>query len=130
MKDSGLTESPATTNTEKTENISEGDEIKAAVEKLKNNKAAVVKVGEGENAIMYIVFKSDIKKVSEDYVQQNRVSLLSDYKEKDFKAYIEEYAKKVEYEKGSSVDGYDPVMFFVKVEPTTTAESASTEDEA
>lgn len=126
----GLDSSPANTTTELAENFSMGDEMKEAVDKLKNNKATTVKVGEGDTAIMYIVYKNDIKSVSADYTAQNRTTLLSEYKSDDFKKYIEDYAKKVEYEKSGAVDGYDPKMFFVKVDPTTTAAAEDTDEES
>ena len=43
----------------------------------------------------------------------------------DFDAYLKGIIEKLDYEKSSDVDKYDPKMFFVPVEPTTAAEESS-----
>ncbi len=129
MEANGLTENPAADNDkiEFKDDFSAGDEVKAAYEKLETGKADAVTVGEGTTATLYLVYKKDIKSDSSEYVTSNHASVLSKMKTDDFDAYIDELIEKLEYEKSSAVDKYDPKMFFVAEEPTTVAEE-STED--
>ena len=124
MKANDLKESPSIDSTEILENSSVGDELKKAIEKLDNNKATTVKVGEGDSAIMYLVYKKNVKDYADDYLESesNRSSVLSNMKTDDFDKYLEELVEKLDYEKSGAVDKYDPKMFFVAEEPTTAAE--------
>lgn len=128
MEASGLTDDPSTPNTEFAEDFSAGDELKAAYDKLENNKAVMVKVGEGDTATAYLLYKKDITATSAEYLEQNRASVLSKMKTDDFDKYLDEIIEKLDYEKSSAVDGYDPKMFFEPVEPTTAADEASGDD--
>ena len=97
-------------------------------------------VGEGDTAMLYLVYKRDINKTAETYFEseQNRSTVLSAMKSKDFEKYVKGLAEELEYEKNGVVDSYDPKMFFVAEEPTTAAEEttvaeaedAQTEEEA
>lgn len=130
MKANDLKESPSIDSTEILENSSVGDELKKAIEKLDNNKATTVKVGEGNSAIIYLVYKKNVKDYADDYMESesNRASVLSNMKTDDFDKYIEELVEKLEYEKSGAVDKYDPKMFFVAEEPTTAAEETTADD--
>ena len=116
-------------NTELLKNFSAGDELKAQIEKLENGKAATVKVGEGDSAMLYLVYKKDVTAITKDYLESasNRSEVLANMKSDDFKNYIKDLIKELKYEKNAAVDGYDPKMFFVAEEPTTTAESSGSE---
>lgn len=129
MKANDLEESPSKDTTECFEDFSMGDELKAAVEKLDNNRATTVKVGEGESAIMYLVYKKNINDITDDYMESdsNRASVLSKMKTDDFDKYLDELAEKVDSEKNGAVDKYDPKIFFVPEEPTTAAEETTAE---
>ena len=131
MESSGLTESPASPKIEDLEKSSLGDDVKEAIKKLENGKAAVVKVGEGDSAIAYLVYKDDITKGSEEYIadESNRSSALSAMKTDEFKDYLKKVAEDSGYEKNGAVDSYDPKMFFAAEEPTTTAEESSDDKE-
>ena len=52
-------------------------------------------------------------------------NMLNKAKTDDFDAYLKGIIEKLDYEKSSDVDKYDPKMFFVPVEPTTAAEESS-----
>ena len=125
----GLENDPAVSNTELLKNFSAGDELKAQIEKLENGKAATVMVGEGDSAMLYLVYKKDVTAITKDYLESasNRSEVLANMKSDDFKNYIKDLIKELKYEKNAAVDGYDPKMFFVAEEPTTTAESSGSE---
>lgn len=106
-----------------------GDELKKAIGKLDTNKASTLKVGSGESAVYYLVFKGDIKKDVDDYIKNdtNRPNVLSSMKSEEFADYIEGLTKDIKAEENTSViNKYDPKMFFEPVDPTTAASTEST----
>lgn len=120
---------PTTSNIENLENSSLGDEVKEALKKLGNNKAAAVKVGSGESAVYYFVYKRNVKDSAKDYIgtADKRASVLASMKSEEFADYIEGLTKKLDYEENTSaVDKYEPKMFFIPVEPTTAASESTT----
>ena len=125
----GLSSDSVVNNTELLKNFSAGDELKAEIEKLDSGKAATVKVGEGDSAMIYLVYKKDITAIAKDYLESasNRSEVLTNMKTDDFKTYIKDLIKELKYEKNAAVDSYDPKMFFVAEKPTTTAESSESE---
>ena len=132
MKANDIESDPATSSIENLENTSLGDEVKEALEKLDNNKATAVKVGSGENAVYYFVYKRNIKDAAKDYLadEANSAKVLSSMKGEEFDDYIEELTKKLDYEENTSaIDKYEPKMFFILVEPTTSAETSETSEE-
>lgn len=133
MKANDLDSDPSTSNIENLENSSLGDEVKEALEKLDNKKATAVKVGSGENAVYYFVYKRNIKDAAKDYLadETNNANVLSSMKSDEFADYIEELTKTLDYEENTSViNQYEPKMFFVPVEPTTSAEEKDSESSA
>ena len=132
MKANDIESDPATSSIENLENSSLGDEVKEALKKLDNKKATAVKVGSGENAVYYFIYKRNIKDAAKDYIanETNKANLLSSMKVEEFDDYIEELTKKLDYEENTSViEKYEPKMFFVPVEPTTAAETGETSEE-
>ena len=132
MKANDIESDPATSNIENLENSSLGDEVKEALKKLDNNKATAVKVGSGENAVYYFIYKRNIKDTAKDYLadETNSANVLSSMKSEEFADYIEELTKTLDYEENTSViNQYEPKMFFVPVEPTTSAEDSETSEE-
>ena len=125
----GLSTDSVVNNTELLKNFSAGDELKVEIEKLDSGKAATVKVGEGDSAMIYLVYKKDINAITKDYLEStsNRSEVLTNMKTDDFKTYIKDLIKELKYEKNAAVDSYDPKMFFVAEKPTTTAESSESE---
>lgn len=125
----GLSTDSVVNNTELLKNFSAGDELKAEIEKLDSGKAATVKVGEGDSAMIYLVYKKDVTAIAKDYLESasNRSEVLTNMKTDDFKTYIKDLIKELKYEKNAAVDSYDPKMFFVAEKPTTTAESSESE---
>ena len=132
MKANDIESDPATSNIENLENSSLGDEVKEALEKLDNKKATAVKVGSGENAVYYFIYKRNIKDAVKDYIadETKKANLISSMKGDEFADYIEELTKSLDYEENTSaIDKYEPKMFFVPVEPTTAAETSETNKE-
>lgn len=128
MKANKIDSDPSTSQIENLENSSLGDEVKNAIKKLDNNKAAAVKVGSGDSAVYYFVYKRNIKDSAKDYLsdENNSYSVLSSMKSDEYDKYIKDLAGKLKYEENTSViNQYDPKMFFVPVEPTTSAESTT-----
>lgn len=120
-----------TSNTEVLDDVSMGDEFKEALKKLDGKKATTITVGEKENAMLYFVYKDDIKTVAKTYLKDKdqKKQVLAKMKSDDFnKKYLKNMAKDMKYEKNSAVDGYDPKMFFEPVEPTTAAAESAAEE--
>lgn len=124
-----VTTDPSTSTIENLENSSLGDEVKKAVEGLDNNKATTLKVGDGDSAVYYIIYKRNIKDSADNYIKDgtNHSNVLASMKSEEFADYIDSLIEKLEYEENTSaIDKYDPKMFFVAVEPTTSAEEETT----
>ena len=105
------------------------DKFDGMVKDINSGKAATVKVGEGDSAMIYLVYKKDINAIAKDYLESasNRSEVLTNMKTDDFKTYIKDLIKELKFEKNAAVDSYDPKMFFVAEKPTTTAESSESE---
>lgn len=119
---------PSVSNTENLENSSLGDEVKDALKELDNNKATAVKVGSGESAVYYFIYKRDINDAKADYLadENNSAGALASMKGDEFADYLEGLTEELKYEENTSViDKYDPKMFFVPVEPTTASEESA-----
>ena len=128
MEANAIEADPTTSNIESMETSSIGEELVAAIKELGSNKATTLKVGEGDSATYYLVYKRDINDDVNDYIgdETNRANVLSNMKSEDFSDYIKELTKELDYEANTSViDKYKPELFFVNQEETTTAESDS-----
>ena len=123
ITDNGMEESALVTNTAVRNETNVGEEIDKAIAELGEGKATTVKVGEGDSATYYYVFRYNTENAEADYLTPgtNDETIISKMKEKDFTNYLKELAGKVDYDKNNAVDGYDPKMFFVPKEPETTA---------
>lgn len=124
MSANEVTTDPSTSKVEALENSSLGDDIKTAIKDLDTNKATTLKVGEGNSAIYYLIYKRDVKKDVDSYINDktNRSSVLGSMKSQEYADYLEGLEGSVEFEANTSVlNQYDSKMFFVKPEPTTVA---------
>ena len=122
---------PCKSSIEALEKFSAGDELKEAVEKLDGGKATTIKVGSGDSAIYYLIYKNDIKDTAVTYFDDasQKSSVLSAMKQDEFNDYIKDLTKDLDYDANTGViDSYNPKMFFKAVEPTTSA-STTTADE-
>lgn len=129
MQANNVTTDPSTSNVETLEASSMGDELKDAVKKLDSEKATTLKVGTGESAVYYLIYKRDINNDIDDYAKNetNRPQVLSAMKSEEYADYIDGLAKDLKYEKNESVlNQYEPKMFFVATVPTTSATATTT----
>ncbi len=126
----GLSEnSPQVTNTALRDKTNVGEEVDKAIAELGEGKATTVKVGEGESAMYYYVFRYGTQSAKDDYLNDtNMESIIHNMKDSDYTELLKKLISDLNYEKSSSVDGYDPGMFFVAKEPETT--EAPAEDAA
>ncbi len=128
MEENEVTDNPSQSNTEILENSSIGDEIKEKLKEMKEGTAETLQVGDGDTAVLYLIYKGDISKEADTYLsdETNRSNVLSNMKQDEFNDYIDEKANNLEIEKNQSqIDKYSPDMFFVPVEPTTEAQNES-----
>lgn len=133
MTEKELEESPSTSNIENLESFSLDDSVKKAVEKLEVGKAQAVKVGSGDSAVYYLVYKNDIKNSSKNHIEDenNRKKAVTDMKTDEFEDYLFDIGSKLNYQANTSqLDKYKPDLFFVKQEETTEATSEESESES
>lgn len=131
MDKNSIDTDPSKSSIEALEKFSAGDELKEAVEKLDGGKATTIKVGSGDSAIYYLIYKNDIKDTAVTYFDDasQKSSVLSAMKQDEFNDYIKDLTKDLDYDANTGViDSYNPKMFFKAVEPTTSA-STTTADE-
>lgn len=123
IKANSMEESALVSNVGVRNETNVGDEVDKVIAELGEGKAKTVKVGTGENATYYYVFRYSTKAAKEEYLADgsNDTSIITKMKKKDFNKYLEGLADNLKHEKGSAVDGYDPKMFYVKPEETTAA---------
>ena len=132
-KNNGEDAGDPVSSTEAFDKLSMGDDFKEALEKLDSKKATTITVGEGNSAMLYFIYKDDIKSIAKNYLKdgEQHKAVLANMKSEDFQDYIKELIKSLKYEKNSAVDSYDPKMFFEPEEPATTeAADDSTADES
>ena len=123
-----LTEDPSTSAVENLADSSLGDELKNALGEMKANQAKTIKVGSGNTAVYYLIFKGDINSDIDSYVYDatQRDSLLASMKKDEYEKYVDDLAKKTECEKNQSViDQYKPELYFVKPESSASESSDS-----
>ena len=110
MKDQGASTSSAATNQEILDQSSAPADIITAVKDLKNKQSKVITVGEGDSAVMYLVYRGDIN----DYVdnlknEDTRYTVLTKMKSEEFNDYMDEQAEKYEVQKNdSAMSTYTP----------------------
>lgn len=133
MEKKGLDSDPSTSGVDNYETTSLGDELVDALKKLGDNKATTLKVGDGNSAVYYVLYKRDITGDDADYVAANstyRSSVLTAMKTKDFDDYIDSLADNMDIEENTSVLGkYKPELFFVAKEETTSASNKESKEE-
>lgn len=108
-------------------------DIAKAVKSLDDGKAKVITVGtDGDSPMAYIVVKNNINDSVKDYIENdsNRSSVLSNMKTDDLTDLLEKTGKDLKDSDALSintnvVNRYDPGMFFVKQEPSTSASDTS-----
>ena len=133
MDKNKVTTNPTQAGTEILENSSMGSEIKTALEKLAEGTATTIKVGEGETAQMYFIYKGKIADKSKTYFKDAnaRANVVSNMKAEEFNDYIDNLVNTIKPEVNKAqIDRYNPDMFFVPVAPTTEATTTAEETKA
>lgn len=134
MTENELEESPSVSNIENVEDSeSLDDAVKTAIAELEIGKAKTVKVGDGNTAVYYIVYKNDVTKSSKSHIEdeENRKAAVVDMKTDEFEDYLFDIGSKMDHEANTAqINRYSPDMFFVKPEtPETDAEASDDEAE-
>ena len=131
ITENSLTEDSLVKNTAKKDETNVGDEVDKVIADLGEGKAKTIKVGSGDTATYYYVFRYNTQAAKDDYLTSgdNDHTIIGKMKQKDFESYMKELAKALKHEKSSAVDGYDPKMFFVAKEPETTEATEDTKAE-
>lgn len=123
-----ITDDPVTKAVENLKSSSLGDELKTALGEMKANEAKTVKVGSGNTAVYYLIYKGDINSDIDSYVYDStqRNKLLADMKKDEFAKYVDDLAQKTDCEKNQSVlDQYKPELYFVKPESSSSSSNSS-----
>lgn len=131
MENNSIESDPSTSNVENINNSSLGEEVLNAVKELDSNKASTLKVGSGDSAVYYLIYKNDIKTDVDDYIKSdtNRPTVLSNMKNDDFKDYLDSLAEDLDCEVNTSViDRYKADLFFEAVEETTQAATEGSDE--
>lgn len=123
MKDYNITDDPTTTNVAVLDDSGLGDEIKKAIKDLKENKAAVIKVGEdNNNALYYLVYKgaiADQVKTLSDEKSNMSFQVIKKLKSDEYEKDMTEAAKKIKCETNeSAISKYEPSMFIEQTAAT------------
>lgn len=107
-----ITTDPTVTNAEVLADSSIGEEIKKAIEKLENNEASTITVGKDSSAVMYVVYKGDIKDtVKDDFAKTTSYSVLQKMKAEEFGDDMQKLAENYKCEKNeAAINKYQPEM--------------------
>lgn len=96
-KEQSLTASTAKSAQEILDKSSAPADVVSAVKKLDKNTATVITVGEGNTAIMYLVYRGDINdKTSNLDDEDTRYSVLTNMKKDEYNDYMDEQANKLD----------------------------------
>ncbi len=131
MENNNIEADPSTSNVENISTSSLGEEVLDALKELDSNKASTLKVGSGDSAVYYLIYKNDIKNDVDDYIKSdtNRPNVLSNMKNDDFKDYLDGLAENLECEVNTSVlDKYQADLFFKAVIETTQAATEGSDE--
>lgn len=131
MENNNIETDPSTSNVENISTSSLGEEVLDALKELDSNKASTLKVGSGDSAVYYLIYKNDIKNDVDDYIKSdtNRPNVLSNMKNDDFKDYLDGLAENLECEVNTSVlDKYQADLFFKAVIETTQAATEGSDE--
>ncbi|HBM97865.1 MAG TPA: hypothetical protein DD413_00425 [Ruminococcus sp.] len=131
MENNNIEADPSTSNVENISTSSLGEEVLNALKELDSNKASTLKVGSGDSAVYYLIYKNDIKNDVDDYIKSdtNRPNVLSNMKNDDFKDYLDGLAENLECEVNTSVlDKYQADLFFKAVIETTQAATEGSDE--
>lgn len=109
-----LESDPSTSAVENLDESSLNEDVIAALNELEEGKAALVKVGEAENAYYYLIYKAPIADSVADYIEDetNSFNVLSAMKSEEFQDMLTAKAEELGIQENASVvNSYKPSMF-------------------
>lgn len=109
-----LESDPSTSAVENLEESSLNEDVAAALKDLDEGTAAIVKIGEAENAYCYLVYKAPIADSVADYIEDetNSFNILSAMKLDEFQDMLASEAENMGIQENTSVvNSYKPSMF-------------------
>lgn len=109
-----LESDPSTSAVENLDESSLNEDVIAALNELEEGKAALVKVGEAENAYYYLIYKAPIADSVADYIEDetNSFNVLSAMKSEEFQDMLTAKAEELGIQENTSVvNSYKPSMF-------------------
>ena len=131
IKEKELKTSPSVSNQENLDNSSISADIVNALKKLENKTATVITVGEGDSAILYLVYRGDISKKTSNLDDKEtgedlKYSLLAEYKSDEYNDYMDEQASKLDLEVNeAALNKYTPEEIDKKMKEISSENSAS-----
>lgn len=109
---------------DKLSSTSLGEDVAKEFVDVKVGEAKAITVGKKDSKTIYVIQKLETKDAEKKYLtkdEQTRKSVLQSMKNDDFTAFLEKEAKALKCEVNTStIDRYDPDMFWEKPEETTT----------
>lgn len=110
MEYQSLDASTAVSNQEILDNSSAPADIVTALKELKDKNAKVVTVGEGNTAVMYLVYRGDITTKTSNLDDENtRYSVLTNMKKDEYNDYMDEQANKLDVQVNeAAINQYTP----------------------
>lgn len=110
MKDQSLDASTAISATEILDNSAAPADIVKELKELKDKQAKVITVGEGNTAVMYLIYRGDINAKTDNLKDENtRSSVLTNMKKDEFNDYMDEQAQKLEIQTNeAALNQYTP----------------------
>ncbi|MBQ2943343.1 MAG: hypothetical protein IJD93_01400 [Ruminococcus sp.] len=109
-----LSANPAISNVENLENTALGEEVKIALEGMKDGEAKVIYVGAEDTTVAYFLYKKPITQETVSYVasETNYDALLKELKGDEFLDYIDSLTASVECTRNESVIAkFNPAIF-------------------
>lgn len=105
-----LDKSTAVSATEILDNSSTAADIVDALKELKDKQATVITVGEGNTAVMYLVYRGDITAKTGNLDDENtRYSVLTSMKKDEYNDYMDEQAQKLDVQTNeAALNQYSP----------------------
>jgi hypothetical protein len=106
-----------------------GEDVATDFIDVKSGEAKVITIGEDDTKTIYVIQKLNIKDAESEYLtkdESTRKSVLQNMKNDDYTSFLEKEAKALKCEVNSStIDRYDPDMFWEEPEEETTTTTNS-----
>ena len=110
MDDFDVEEDPTQSGVNILDDSSIGEDLIAAYKEMKEGEAKTITVGEGNSAVIYLLYKAPIEDEIDSQIndENNRSTLLHNYKQDDFKDYIKKVGDDLTFEISGECKSYTP----------------------